>query len=399
MLIPEWPGQTHVWMWREFVELRRQGLDLCYFSTRRPGARDAARHSFAEEARSATTYLWPMSPVAVIGAVLFGILHPLGTARALFLAVRTRDRHGRYSFHNLGLVLVALVLGRGIREQRCRHLYVHSAADSALVARFVGLVIGVPYSVVVNANLEWWGGALDQKLGHAAAVIAHARWIYDDILGRVPGIDPGRVVLAPVGVDVATWAIHPRRANLEPPIRLLSVGRLHPAKGHASVIRVVHAARAKGIDLRLRILGGGPVQDDLLRLVSSMGLERIVEIPGSVSEAAVREALAEADVFVLASQFEPLGVVYMEAMAAGVPVVGTRNGGVSEIVDDGRTGLLVDPSDEAAILGAVLRLINDSALRTEMIPAARARIEQAFDSRVGAARVAAVIGANLTPDT
>ena len=398
MLIPEWPGQTHVWMWREFVELRKQGLDLCFFSTRRPPPRDAARHSFAEEARRATTYLWPLGARSALGAAGHGLRHPWRTATALWLSLRTRDRRGRYSLHNAGLVLAALVLSRGMRALGCRHLYVHSAADSALVARFASIITGVPFSVVVNAKLGWWGGALDQKLGQASAVVAHARWIHEDIIRSVPGIKPARVVLAPVGVDLAQWPSRPPRPRLDPPIRLISVGRLHRAKGHAAMLRVVAAARREGLDIRITILGGGPMQDELTTLLSSLGLGAAVELPGSVPEHAVRAALAESDIFVLPSEFEALGVVYMEAMAIGLPVIGTRNGGVSEVVEDGKTGLLVDPADEGAILDAIKRLVRNDALRASMVRAARARVEQLFDSKVGAARVAAAIRANPSPE-
>jgi glycosyltransferase involved in cell wall biosynthesis len=397
VLIPEWPGQTHVWMWREFVELRKHGFDPCFFSTRRPPPRDAARHAFAAEAEAATEYLWPMGMESVGRGALCVLRHPWRAVAAVTLALRIRDRRGKRSLRNVGLVVAALTLAEAMRASGCRHLYVHSAADSALIARFVGILLRVPYSVVVNANLEWWGGALDEKLGHAAAVIAHARWIHDDILKRVPCIDPRRVVLAPVGVDTAAWPVLPPREKPSTPIRLLSVGRLHPAKGHATVIRVVHGLREGGLDARLTILGGGPMQAELAALISSLGLEGTVDLRGSVAEAEVRAAFAEADVFVLASDFEPLGVVFMEAMAAGVPVIGTRNGGVSEIVQDGRTGLLIDPSDEAAIRAAILRVVEDDALRAAMVTAARARIESAFDSRAGAARVAGAIRATLAP--
>jgi glycosyltransferase involved in cell wall biosynthesis len=96
--------------------------------------------------------------------------------------------------------------------------------------------------------------------------------------------------------------------------------------------------------------------------------------------------LREADVFVLASRFEPLGVVYMEAMALGLPTIGTDAGGVGEIITDEQDGLLVPPEDDERLAEAVARLLDDPALRQRLGANARRTIVERFDSRIGAAK-------------
>src|SRR5690349_4715684 len=86
-LIPEFPGQTHIWMWREIVWMRRFGMPVELFSTRPPPARDAARHSFADDARQSTFYLAPMGFFGAAGALLWGLLHPWGLLRCIGLAL------------------------------------------------------------------------------------------------------------------------------------------------------------------------------------------------------------------------------------------------------------------------------------------------------------------------
>jgi glycosyltransferase involved in cell wall biosynthesis len=105
---------------------------------------------------------------------------------------------------------------------------------------------------------------------------------------------------------------------------------------------------------------------------------------GSISEETYLEEMRKADVFVLASNAEPMGVVYMEAMAVEVPTVGTAAGGVGEIITDGIDGLLVPPQNPPALADALRRLIGDVGLRQRLGQAGRKRVVEHFDSRLWA---------------
>jgi hypothetical protein len=101
----------------------------------------------------------------------------------------------------------------------------------------------------------------------------------------------------------------------------------------------------------------------------------------------------------LARHAAPLGVVYMEAMAAGVPTIGTRAGGVGEIITDGHDGLLVPPRDPAALAAAVERLIDEPEFAVTLGMNGRATIEERFDSRLGAATLYTRVMGKNPPDT
>src|SRR5260370_13394178 len=95
-VIPEWPGQTHLWIWREICHMREFGTPVHLFSTRRPPERDKARHGFVAQATSETTYLWPMSALKCLGVLLLGFLrNPIGFIRCILLAftLPIEDRH------------------------------------------------------------------------------------------------------------------------------------------------------------------------------------------------------------------------------------------------------------------------------------------------------------------
>jgi glycosyltransferase involved in cell wall biosynthesis len=177
-------------------------------------------------------------------------------------------------------------------------------------------------------------------------------------------------------VDVPVEVI-PYTAELPPPETssragtgersILFVGRLIERKGVAHLVRALGAVR-HAVPARLVIVGDGPERANLERLASDTGVATHVDFRGRVSDAELRQAYASADVFVLPSVLdqrrdtEGLGVVLLEAMNYGVPVVASDIGGITDIVQHERTGLLVPPGDERALADALTRLLGDSAL-------------------------------------
>ena len=135
---------------------------------------------------------------------------------------------------------------------------------------------------------------------------------------------------------------------------------------------------------KLRILGEGPAREMLEHEIERRGLGDRVTLLGAVAEEVVREELEQAHVFALGSHDEAIGVATMEGMAMGLPVVVTDVGGVSELVDDGVSGLLVPRLDPEAQANAIERLIGDPGLCREMAARGRRVVEERFDSRIGA---------------
>ena len=124
------------------------------------------------------------------------------------------------------------------------------------------------------------------------------------------------------------------------------------------------------------LVGEGPEEGMIRGLVRALGLEEHVRLLGLRTD--VARLLPAADLFLLTSVTEGIPVTVIEAMAAGLPVVGTRVGGMGEVVDEGTTGLLAPPGDDAALAEAVLRLAGDPDLRARLGRQGRARAEALF---------------------
>lgn len=163
------------------------------------------------------------------------------------------------------------------------------------------------------------------------------------------------------GVDPAVFAPAADVTSQGP--LLLSVGDLIPTKGHRDLLRAV-AALLKGFpDVRCEVIGDGPERARLRSLAAQLGIQERVVFRGRLPRKEVAAAMQRCTVFALASHYEALGCVYMEAMACGKPVVGCYGQGIEEIIRDGDNGLLVEPGNLNALTEALARLLRDAALR------------------------------------
>jgi len=185
------------------------------------------------------------------------------------------------------------------------------------------------------------------------------------------GVPAKRLCLLPNVVD--TGQFKPSASKKEPPLKLIAVGRLTEQKRLDRFLAVLARLR-KMSALKGVIVGAGPLQSKLEQQARALGLSPDgVEFRGKDVDMAA--LYCEADVLVLTSDYEGTPNVVMEAMAAGLPVVSTRVGGVVDLVEHGASGFLVEPGDDEALLKALLELVNDATLRQTMGERGREKIE------------------------
>ncbi|TNC36592.1 glycosyltransferase [Mumia zhuanghuii] len=178
------------------------------------------------------------------------------------------------------------------------------------------------------------------------------------------GVTPHRVTVVPCGVDTTLFTPEPAAPRERP--RLLSVGRLVERKGFADIIAALPALP----EVELVVVGGpeadaldlDPEARRLWEIADRLGVAERVRLVGGVPRGRMPEAFAQSDLVVVAPWYEPFGIVPLEAMASGRPVVGTAVGGLLDSVEPGVTGELVPPRDPEAIAAAVRRFLDDPLL-------------------------------------
>ena len=160
---------------------------------------------------------------------------------------------------------------------------------------------------------------------------------------------------------------------------LINVARLSREKNHALLVRAFSKAVQSCPNLELWLVGDGELRRDIEELVKQLGLEEKVKFFGVRSD--VPELLSQADIFVLSSDYEEFGLVVAEAMAAGLPVIATAIGGIPEILEGGRAGILVPPKDVDALAKAIVELARDEKKRAELSDYGRKLVAERFDIR------------------
>jgi phosphatidylinositol alpha-1,6-mannosyltransferase len=165
---------------------------------------------------------------------------------------------------------------------------------------------------------------------------------------------------------------------------LLIVGRMAASeryKGHEHLLAALRRLVASRPETRLVVAGDGDDRPRLEALAASLGLAERVLFTGFVSEATLAELYRRAILFVMPSRGEGFGLVYLEAMRAGIPCVASRDSAAAEIVADEETGLLVDPLDGEQLAAALDRLLADSRLARAMGEEGRRQLERRFAPR------------------
>jgi glycosyltransferase involved in cell wall biosynthesis len=198
---------------------------------------------------------------------------------------------------------------------------------------------------------------------------------------RDSGIDGGRIVVVPSGVDVGVptppaSAGTLRGLGVDPqrPLMVMVSSLVPPHKDPQTFVAAVAAARASGCDVQALLVGDGPLAAGARRLARRLGLDGAIRFAGHRDDA--EALLASADVAVLSSRDEGLGTTLLDAMLAGVPIVATAAGGVMELVRDGVEALLVPIGDGAALGQAVAQVLGNAALRAGLADAGRRRVRQ-----------------------
>lgn len=262
--------------------------------------------------------------------------------------------------------------------------------------------------------------AVERRSIRDSAAIVAASDIEADELSTLYGAHDSTVAVIPCGVDPTVFRPMRQADARETTGRdqcerlVLFVGRIEQIKGIDVLLRALALLFQRRPDLRpetcLLVIGGAldadPDEaetdkvDQLRRLVREHGLERNVDFVGSRDQPALARYYAAADVCAVPSLTESFGLVALEAMACGTPVVATRVGGMQTVVEDGESGLLVPPGDHAALAEAIARVLTDHRLRIHLGHGARSRAERYSWSAVGDRIVAlydTVLGRQRTP--
>ena len=224
------------------------------------------------------------------------------------------------------------------------------------------------------------------------------------VAARAYGVPRARLVVVPETIDLEAWQAELAAARASVPTVsaaarapaapsgpvILSVARMYPRKRIADLLRAAAALRRDVPAARVRVVGRGPEWELARRLHAELALGETVALLGDVSREQLAAEYARADLFYLASVQEGFGIVFLEAMAAGLPIVACRVSAIPETVADGVVGVLVPPGEPEAAAAALAALARDPARRRALGDAGRERVRDYALDRVAATFLRAV---------
>jgi colanic acid/amylovoran biosynthesis glycosyltransferase len=387
-LTSRYPAISHSFIAREVRALRKLGLRVDTFGIHRSDPRHVLTAGDAEALRDTYSVLPPHWP-DFLGAHLRALVgRPRRYLGALKLALRQPPAGRKGRVGDLAHFAEAVPIWRECRRRGLRHVHAHFTRPSADVALLASHLAGGELSWSFTAhgvdipldNPE----RLAEKVRRAAWVVCVSDYGRAQVMGLSEPCLWSRVHLIRCGVDPDEFTPPTRRNRGDGDLRILTVGRTEPVKGHAVLLDAVALLAERGVETSTTVVGDGSLLPGLRERTAQLGIAGRVRFVGSVGQDRIRDHYAAADVFCLPSFGEGVPVVLMEAMTMELPVVASRVMGVPELVEDGVSGLLVAPARSDLLADALERLAADRRLGERMGKAGRTTVKRRFDPEVAA---------------
>ncbi len=384
------PELHETFILRELAALERRGVEFTIYSLQFPRdpitLEDAIRLS-----EQRTVYSGLITPKTLIAFGKALISHPLAMGRTLLKLVANGYDRPMDVIKALAILPVTLHFGEHARKQGITHVHGHWANIPTTACWYLQQIRGFTWSAAIHGeDIFSPNRFLPYKLDHATFTVVCSGYFCNHLKKEIGVSAPQHIHLNYHGLDprVMTFAAENSRQPRLPgsPLKLVSIGRLVPTKGHDTLLKALAELRdSYQIGFSLNLIGSGPDEESLRTLVKSLELDEQVNFQGALKFDDVLQTLIDSDAFCLAPRLIPghppdgIPNVIAEAMALGVPVVTTRVSAIPELVEDGVTGTLVPVDDYHAFADALAKLGQDDQLVDRLSDGAYRKVGQLFN--------------------
>jgi len=396
IIVTRFPRIHETYVVREINELERQGQPVVLVPLHR--GRGRVIHEEAKPWLRRAVYT-PLVSLHIIRANLrrmfrrprryFSLLGRLiaGTAMSPSVLVRT-----------MVLFPKSVYLGEVLRTRGVRHVHAEFATDPATAAYIMSVTAGISYSFTVHGPDVFVHRLLmREKIAYADFVRSVSTFAKAFLTGLYPVVTESKMEVVRVGVDPEVYeeAAAASTHEVEQP-RIFSAARLTDTKAYPVLIDACARLKRAGIEFECVIAGEGPQVESIEEAIRLHDVADRVRLLGPVPQHEVTQLVGDADIFVLPSviaysgQMDGIPVALMEAMAAGRPVIASAVSAIPELVENGRSGLLVDVTHPEQLASAIQRLISDPALRERMGRVGQQKVRSDFDVKQTSAQVIAL---------
>lgn len=378
-LLRMFPRYSQTFIVNELLALERLGTPLRIASLRRPS--EDVVHASVRSLRSRVDYFpKPRDPRTY---------SPQSeTAQGPVAATGADHIHGLLGTYDISWEerAQADLLIDWARRHHINHVHVHFGTGEATVAWLAQRFGGLPYSLTLHAfdifrdNVD--RRLLAEKVNGSRFTVTVCESNRRFMLENLPGVQGERIRVNYNGIDLERFADDDRRRD---PLSVLAVGRLIEKKGLIHLLRAIAMLRDQGLQLRCEIVGDGREKQNLKDEAKRLRLDGQVRLRGVLRQEEVQQRLRETGCLVAPcveardGNIDALPTVLLEALASGCPAISTRLSGIPEIIESGRSGLLVEPGDEHALAEAIRRVVLDRALAARLSAEGLRRARERFE--------------------
>jgi colanic acid/amylovoran biosynthesis glycosyltransferase len=274
-----------------------------------------------------------------------------------------------------------------------QHVHAHFATHPAVAGLVIKRLTGIPYSFTVHgSDLHVERRMLCKKIEAASFAVAVSLYNKGVMVRECGQRVFDKIHVVHCGVDTKFWRATNNTSSRQN-LHLVCVASFEEVKGHTVLVEACKNLAERGVGFTCHLVGEGPLKQAIEELIADHNLGKQIRLHGALPRTGVRDLLADADVFVLASvptsegKREGIPVVLMEAMSCGLPVVASDLSGIPELVLNQVCGILVPPADARRLADALEALYKDPELRTKMGRVGRERIVDEFSLSKNALRL------------
>lgn len=380
-LTGEYPAVSHTFILREVEALRKLGVKVITCSIRQT---NPDQHRGVEEKKAFKTTFYVLAhaknPIRFISDhVSMMIKSPKNFIKALGLTLKTRPPGLKALLYQLFYFSEAVILARHLNKNNIQHIHNHFGDSSCTVAMLAGLLADIPYSFTMHGPTEFFEidkWFLDEKVARAKFVACISHFCRSQVMSVSDPKHWPKIYIVHCGVNPKNYSKLSQNSGKE----LLFIGRLTAVKGVPILIEAFTRVLDEHPNANLTLIGDGPERPSIEALISKRTLHKNISLTGYLNQKEVAQKLSQSNILVLPSFAEGVPVVLMEAMACGLPVITTRIAGIPELVEDGKSGILLPPGDTDSLTKQIIKLLKDPALCKKMGAAGCAKINTDYNT-------------------
>ena len=388
-LLSAYPSLTETFIAREISQMVKAGAKVNICILRRNHSSLSSKAIMVENVDITRFNTNLLSFVSSILSIFRARPFPLYkvTVEAILSMLRKPIR----AHHILYFYVAAIWFSNNNKLQNYHFIHCHFLHSESITARWLSLLTGIPYGISAHiVKLRFDCMTIKRVVKSAKLCVCDTNETMK-MLRELGSTNP-RLIRNGIYLNQIQLKSNSVRYDAESPAIILAIGSLIRCKGFHVLIKACNILNEFGISFKCKIIGEGIERSFLEALAHNLKLEEVISMPGAMAFDELLEQYNKATIMVMPSIPTPSGTdglptVIIEAMAAGLPIVGTRHAAIPEIIIHGKTGLLVNPLDENTLALSIINLLENKTLYNIVSKAGREKVETEFDIVINSFRL------------